>query len=95
MTVRLGYVPEVTQSTAMVGIRGGLFAAKLGRDVTVRPIAFANDAAEAAALAAGKLDVAYASPDAILTVLAARRPNPSLSSRERPPPNRNWWLPAG
>lgn len=56
----------------MVGIREGLFAASLGRGVAIRPVLFATAGAEAAALASGKLDAAYASPDTILAVLAIR-----------------------
>jgi NitT/TauT family transport system substrate-binding protein len=73
VTVRLGFVANVTQSPAIVGIRERLFAANLGRAVALRPVAFASDSAEAAALSAGRLDVAYASPDTILKVLSARR----------------------
>ncbi len=62
----------------MVGIREGLFSANLGRGVALRPVSFADDAAEAAALAAGKLDFAYASPDTILTDLATRGASPII-----------------
>jgi NitT/TauT family transport system substrate-binding protein len=78
LTVRLGFVPDVTQSTALVGIRDGLFATSLGRQIALRPLPFANSAAETAALAAGKLDVAYVSPDAILADLAMRRARPII-----------------
>lgn len=71
-TVRLGYVPDVTQAAAVVGIREGLFADSLGRGVAIRPVRFTTDSAEAAALASGKLDAAYASPDTILAVLSTR-----------------------
>lgn len=72
--LRLGYVADVAQAPALVGLRAGLFAVALrGSGVALRPVAFRTDAAESAALAAGQLDAAYASPDAILAVLAARR----------------------
>lgn len=70
-TVRLGYVADVTQAPAVVGMREGLFAANLGRGFAIRPVLFATDSAEAAALASGKLDAAYASPDTILAVITA------------------------
>ncbi|HVB45080.1 MAG TPA: ABC transporter substrate-binding protein [Streptosporangiaceae bacterium] len=76
VTVRLGYVADVTQAPAIVGIREGLFTASLGRGTAIRPVLFATEGAEAAALAAGKLDAAYASPDTILAVLAAHRASP-------------------
>lgn len=73
VTLRLGYVADVTQAPALVGIGQGLFAASLGRGVTLRPVRFATAATEAAALAGGRLDAAYVSPDAILTVLRTPR----------------------
>lgn len=71
-TLRLGYLGDVTQAAALVGIREGLFADSLGRGVAIRPVLFATAGAEAAALASGKLDAAYASPATILAVLAIR-----------------------
>jgi NitT/TauT family transport system substrate-binding protein len=65
--VRLGYVPGLTQATALTAIQDRLFSRELGNQVTLRVVAFPTDQAEAAALAAGKLDAAYASPDVILT----------------------------
>lgn len=65
--VRLGYVPGLTQATALTALHDRLFSRELGHQVTLRVLAFPTDQAEAAALAAGKLDAAYASPDAILT----------------------------
>jgi len=73
VTLRLGYVAEVTQAPALVGIGQGLLAASLGRGVTLRPVRFATDATEATALADGRLDAAYVSPDTILTVLRTLR----------------------
>jgi NitT/TauT family transport system substrate-binding protein len=71
MTLRLGFVADVTQAPALVGLREGLFAAALhGTGLVLRPVPFRTDAAEAEALAAGKLDAAYTSPDSILAVLA-------------------------
>lgn len=70
-TVRLGYVADIAQAPAVVGMREGLFAANLGRGIAIRPVLFATDSAEAAALASGKLDAAYASPDTILAVITA------------------------
>jgi len=70
--LRLGFVADVQQATALTGVRAGLFAAQLRRaGFALRPVAFRSDAAETAALASGRLDAAYASPATILTVLAA------------------------
>lgn len=69
--VRLGYVPGLTQATALTGVQDRLFSRQLGQQVTLRAVAFPTDQAEAAALAAGKLDAAYASPDVILAAASA------------------------
>lgn len=74
--IRLGYVADITQAPALVGIREGLFSASLGPGTALRPLAFATDHAEAAALAAGELDAAYVSSDAILTALSAHHASP-------------------
>ncbi len=74
--VRLGYIADVTQGTAMVGIREGLFSAALGHGVALKAISFATPSAEAAALATGKLDAAYVSPETILTVLTTPHASP-------------------
>jgi NitT/TauT family transport system substrate-binding protein len=68
VTVRLGFVTNLTQATALLGIGGKIFTHYLGPGITVRPVPFASETAEVAALAAGKLDAAYASPAAILAV---------------------------
>ena len=74
VTVRLGFVTNLTQATALLGVGGKLFTRNLAPGVTLRPVAFRTDAAEAAALAAGKLDVAYASPATILSVVKTAGP---------------------
>lgn len=69
--VRLGFVADVTQAQALVGLREGLFTAALrGTGLTLRPVLFRTDAAEAGALASGGLDAAYCGTDALLAVLA-------------------------
>ncbi len=69
--VRLGYVPALTQAVAITAIQQHLFARELGPKVTLKVVAFSTDQAEASALAAGKLDAAYASPAAILAAITA------------------------
>jgi NitT/TauT family transport system substrate-binding protein len=71
LTMRLGFVGDVTQAPALVGLREGLFTAALrGTGLTLLPVPFRTDAAEADALASGRLDAAYCSTDSILAVLA-------------------------
>jgi NitT/TauT family transport system substrate-binding protein len=70
LTVRLGFVADVPQASALVGLREGLFTAALrGTGHTLLPVPFRSGAAEADALASGQLDAAYASADSILAVL--------------------------
>lgn len=72
MTLTLGFVTETSQAPALIGLREGLFANALrGTGIALRPVPFRTDAAEALALAAGQLDVAYASTDSILADLAS------------------------
>lgn len=72
VTLRLGFVADVTQSTALIGIRQKIFAQNAGTAITLRTIAFRTDADEAAALEAGKLDAAYASTGTILSTVRAK-----------------------
>lgn len=71
LTMRLGFVGDVTQASALVGLREGLFTAALrGTGLTLQPVPFQTGAAEADALASGRLDAAYCGTDSILAVLA-------------------------
>ena len=71
LTLRLGFVTSLTQAPALIGIQDGFFAKNLGPSIALRPIPFRTDTAEETALAAGKLDAAYASPTTILNVIQA------------------------
>lgn len=72
VTLRLGFVTGIPQAPALVGLREGLFANALrGTGITLRPVPFRTDAAEATALAGGQLDAAYASAGSIFTDLAS------------------------
>ena len=61
--LRVGYMPNVTHAPALVGFEAGLFAAALGDDVVLRPLAFSAGPAVIEALFAGELDVAYVGPN--------------------------------
>lgn len=72
VTLRLGFVTDIPQAPALVGLREGLFANALrGTGIELRPVPFRTDAAEAAALTGGQLDAAYASTQSILADLAS------------------------
>jgi ABC-type nitrate/sulfonate/bicarbonate transport system substrate-binding protein len=72
VALRLGFVTDIPQAPALVGLREGLFASALrGTGIVLRPVPFRTDAAEATALASGQLDAAYASTGSILADLAS------------------------
>jgi NitT/TauT family transport system substrate-binding protein len=64
VTLRLGYFPNLTHATALVGLKEGIFARALGPDVTLRTSSFNAGPAEVQALFAGALDAAYLGPNA-------------------------------
>jgi NitT/TauT family transport system substrate-binding protein len=71
VTLRLGFVTDIQQAPALVGLQDGVFASALrGSGMALRPVPFRTDAAEATALASGQLDAAYASEGSILADLA-------------------------
>ena len=72
VTLRLGFVADVTQTTVLIGIRQKIFARAIGKSVALRAIGFRTDAAEEAALEAGELDAAYASTGTILAAVRAK-----------------------
>lgn len=72
VTLRLGFVTDVSQTTALAGLAQGTFAKNLRPTITLTAIPFRSDAAEAAALAGGRLDAAYASVDTILSTVNAK-----------------------
>ena len=63
VTVRLGFLTNVTHASALVGLKEGFFAKALGTAGTLQPTAFANGTEETTALLAGQLDAAYVGPN--------------------------------
>jgi NitT/TauT family transport system substrate-binding protein len=62
VTLRLGYFPNVTHAPAIVGIRGGLLAKSLGRNVTLKPQAFNAGPDVVTAIFSDALDASYIGP---------------------------------
>ncbi len=72
VALRLGFVTDILQAPALVSLQEGLTANALrGTGITLQPVPFRTDAAEATALASGQLDAAYASTSSILADLAS------------------------
>jgi NitT/TauT family transport system substrate-binding protein len=63
VTLRLGYLENITHATALVGIKDGLFTKYLGHGVTLQLHPFSTGTEEATALLAGQLDAAYVGPN--------------------------------
>ena len=63
VTLRLGYLENITHATALVGIKEGFFTKNLGHGVTLKLYPFSTGTEEATALLAGQLDAAYVGPN--------------------------------
>jgi NitT/TauT family transport system substrate-binding protein len=63
VTLRLGFLENITHASALVGIKEGFFAKNLGKNVTLKLYPFSTGTEEATALLAGQLDAAYVGPN--------------------------------
>jgi NitT/TauT family transport system substrate-binding protein len=63
VTLRLGFLENITHASALVGIKEGFFTKDLGKNVTLKTYGFSTGTQEATALLAGQLDAAYVGPN--------------------------------
>ncbi len=63
VTVRLGFLTNITHASALVGLKEGFFTKALGSAGTLTPTAFSTGTQETTALLAGQLDAAYVGPN--------------------------------
>src|SRR6202050_5115014 len=63
VTVRLGFLENITHASALVALKEGFFAKDLGSAGTLTPTAFSSGTQETTALLAGQLDAAYVGPN--------------------------------
>src|ERR1700678_2479829 len=63
VTVRLGFLENITHASALVGLKDGYFSNALGSAGTLKPTAFSTGTEETTALLAGQLDAAYVGPN--------------------------------
>jgi len=63
VTLRLGFLANITHAPALVGVDKGIFAKALGKNVTLSVKVFDSGTEEATALLAGQLDAAYVGPN--------------------------------
>jgi NitT/TauT family transport system substrate-binding protein len=61
--VRLGYFPNITHATALVGVGNGTYARELGALGTLKPQTFNAGPAAVEALFSGALDMSYVGPN--------------------------------
>jgi NitT/TauT family transport system substrate-binding protein len=63
VTLRLGFLENITHASALVGVKEGFFTKNLGKNVTLKLYPFSTGTEEATALLAGQLDAAYVGPN--------------------------------
>ncbi len=63
VTLRLGFLVNITHAPALVGIEEGFFKKELGSHVTLQLTPFSTGTQESTALLAGQLDAAYVGPN--------------------------------
>src|ERR1700690_781616 len=63
VTVRLGFLTNITHASALVGLKEGFFTKDLGSAGTLKATAFSTGTQETTALLAGQLDAAYVGPN--------------------------------
>ncbi|HEX9505581.1 MAG TPA: ABC transporter substrate-binding protein [Acidimicrobiia bacterium] len=67
VTLRLGYFPNVTHASAIVGVESSIFAKKLGSNVDLQLKTFNSGTDELTAIQAGALDAAFIGPNPTIT----------------------------
>jgi NitT/TauT family transport system substrate-binding protein len=63
VTLRLGFLANITHATALVGEAKGIFAKDLGKNVSLKPQIFNSGTEETTALLSNELDAAYVGPN--------------------------------
>src|ERR1035438_5403679 len=63
VTLRLGFLANITHAPALVGLNKGFFTKNLGNGVTLKTSVFSSGTQETTALLAGHLDAAYVGPN--------------------------------
>jgi sulfonate transport system substrate-binding protein len=70
ITLRLGYFPNVTHASAIVGVQGGIFQEKLGNNVKLETSTFNAGPQAVEALNSGALDATYIGPNPAINAFA-------------------------
>ena len=70
VTLRLGYFTNITHAPALVGLEKGIFADKLGPNVTLTPSVFNAGPAAVEAIFSGAIDATYVGPNPAINAFA-------------------------
>src|SRR5580658_6165436 len=63
VTVRLGYLANITHAPALIAVKNGYFTKELGSAGTVKTSVYTTGTQETTAILAGQLDAAYVGPN--------------------------------
>jgi sulfonate transport system substrate-binding protein len=63
VTVRLGYLANITHAPALIAVKNGYFAKELGSAGTVKTSVFTSGTQETTAILSGQIDAAYVGPN--------------------------------
>jgi NitT/TauT family transport system substrate-binding protein len=63
VTLRLGFLANITHAPALVGVHNGIFTKALGKNVTLKTQIFNSGTEETTALLSNQLDAAYVGPN--------------------------------
>jgi NitT/TauT family transport system substrate-binding protein len=63
VTVRLGYLANITHAPALIAVKNGYFSKELGSAGTVKTSVYSSGTQETTAILAGQLDAAYVGPN--------------------------------
>src|SRR5580692_4809375 len=63
VTVRLGYLANITHAPALIAVKNGYFTKELGSAGTVKTTVFTSGTQETTAILAGQIDAAYVGPN--------------------------------
>ena len=72
--VRLGFMPNVTHATALVGIEKNIFQEELGNKIKFKPMHFVVGNSIIDAIITGQIDVAYVGPGPFINALYRKIP---------------------
>src|SRR6266699_937467 len=67
VTVRLGFLSNITHASALVALKEGMFTKALGSAGTLKATAFSAGTEETTAILSGQLDAAYVGPNPAIT----------------------------